>query len=119
MRFIIKTLHGLEDVLLLQLKELGAQNCIKLTRAVECEGNMEFLYKTALSVPTALRILLPIEEAIVHTEKDLYRKAKKIEWEKVFDINQNFAIDCVSFASFHTHSKFRAPCCHARFFTNN
>jgi putative N6-adenine-specific DNA methylase len=106
MRFIIKTLHGLEDVLLLQLKELGAQNCIKLTRAVECEGNLEFLYKAALSVPTALRILLPIEEAIVHTEKDLYRKAKKIEWEKVFDINQNFAIDCVSFASFHTHSKF-------------
>lgn len=108
MEFIVKTLHGLEQVLAKQLHEAGAQNVKVLKRAVACEGDQSMLYKISLTVSTALRVLLPFEEFLVHTERDLYRKAKSVEWEKILDVSQTFAIDCVSYASFHEHSKFLA-----------
>lgn len=108
MKLVVKTFFGLEPILKKELEALGGRNCNILKRAVECEGDREFLYKAALSASTALRILLPFAEDIIHTEKDLYRKVKKIEWDKYFGVNDTFAIDAVVNSTFLNHSKFVA-----------
>ena len=55
-----KTMHGLEDILVKELKEIGAEKINKNKRAVTFYGNKELLYKSNLCLRTALRILKPI-----------------------------------------------------------
>ena len=54
-QYIAKTFAGLEDLLVKELADLGAEKIEKLTRAVAFEGDMELLYRANLSLRTALR----------------------------------------------------------------
>ena len=72
MKFIAKTLAGLEPVLVEELKSMGAENAHPGKRAVFFEGDMEILYRANLELRTALRILVPISEFKVRNEDDLY-----------------------------------------------
>ena len=67
LKIVIKTLHGLEEVLMKEVELLGGQNIKKRKRAVECEGKLPFLYEANLNLRTALRILVPVDEFILIT----------------------------------------------------
>jgi putative N6-adenine-specific DNA methylase len=108
MKLFIKTFKGLEEILFEEVKALGGQRVKIEKRGVSCEGDKAFMYKCNLHLRTALRVLVPIGEYIVHTEKDFYRKMKKVEWSKYMDINQTFAIDAVVNSRVFNHSKFIA-----------
>jgi putative N6-adenine-specific DNA methylase len=58
----IKTFFGLEEVLAAEIKKLGGRNVEIKTRAVNCEGDLGFLYKINYSARTAVKILVPIFE---------------------------------------------------------
>ncbi len=58
----IKTFFGLEAVLAEEIKKLGGRNVELKNRAVNCEGDLGFLYKINYSARTALKILVPIED---------------------------------------------------------
>ncbi len=53
---IAKTVSGLEPLLAEELRNLGAQNVIEITRAVSFEGDKALMYKANYCVRTALRI---------------------------------------------------------------
>jgi len=105
---VAKTSFGLEDVLVNELRELGANDITRGTRVVIFQGNKEMLYKANICLRTANRILMPIKKFSINNADDLYEKVKKIEWEDIFDIDQTFAIDSTVFSEIFNHTQFAA-----------
>ncbi len=101
-----KTFSGLEDVLLQELKALGAKNCIPGVRSVHFEGNQETLYRCNLWSRTALKILKHLYSAECKDMKRLYLNIRKYPWENHFSINETFAIQITSNATWVSHSQF-------------
>jgi putative N6-adenine-specific DNA methylase len=88
-----KTHHGLEDVLSEELKQLGAEDITKMTRAVGFKGDMQLLYKANLHLRTALRILVPIYKFKASNETWLYRGVQKVDWSKYLTEKDTIALD--------------------------
>ncbi len=102
----IKTFFGLEPLLADEIKKLGGKNVEVKNRAVNCEGDLGFLYKINYSARTALKILVPILEFKAYNEHKFYDKLAKFDWEDYMDINQTFAIDATVYSETFTHSQF-------------
>ncbi|MBH76436.1 MAG: RNA methyltransferase [Flavobacteriales bacterium] len=104
---IAKTMHGLEDVLIEELKVIGAKNIKKGKRAIEFYGNQTILYKSNVCLRTALRILKPISTFNIKNQLDLYNEVKKIKWEKIISINDTFLINStVNNSNLFNHSQY-------------
>ena len=106
MKILIKTLQGLEEVLMKEVELLGGQNIKKRKRAVECEGKLPFLYEANLNLRTALRILVPIYEFSACNGTELYNQVKIFDWSQFLGISQTYAIDNTIFSEYFTHSKY-------------
>lgn len=105
-KYIAKTLHGLESVLVKELTKLGAQNIIPLKRAVEFTGNKKLLYKANYELRTALSILKPITKFNVKNEDDLYLNISKINWNHFMEINSTFIVNSIVNSKDFKHSKY-------------
>jgi putative N6-adenine-specific DNA methylase len=92
MRFVAKTLYGLEKVLSEELKSLGAGNVQTANRAVMFEGDMSLLYRVNYCVRTALSVLRPIADFRIRSKDDLYKGGSKIEWDRFIDPDDTFSI---------------------------
>ena len=92
MRFIAKTLYGLEKVLSEELRNMGAGNVQIANRAVSFEGDMSLLYKVNYCARTALSILMPIADFRIRSKDDLYKAGTKIEWDRYMDTDDTFSI---------------------------
>ncbi len=104
----IKTLAGLEDVLVEELNTLGCEEVEKLNRAVKCRGDKEFVYRANYFLRTALRVLIPIFDFDCKNDDDLYNGIKDFAWEDIFDLDMTFAIDSVISYSAFNHSNYVA-----------
>lgn len=102
----IKTFYGLEPVLAEEIKKLGGKNVEIKTRAVNCEGDLGFLYKINYSARTAVKIIVPIYEFKAFNEHKFYDKLLKFHWDQFMDVNQSFAIDATVHSERFTHSQF-------------
>lgn len=107
-KMLAKTLYGLEDLLVEELRKLGASHIEKGTRNVTFEGDLGFMYKANLCCRTAIKILKPISSFNVFTEDDLYKKVYNIAWEDHMDSNASLAVDATVFSKKFTHSKYIA-----------
>ena len=92
MRFVAKTLYGLETVLSEELIGLGALNVQIVNRAVLFEGDKELLYRVNYCVRTALSILMPISDFRIRSKDDLYKGGAKIEWDRYMDPDDTFSV---------------------------
>jgi len=92
MRFVAKTLYGLEQVLSRELTDLGAAGVQAANRAVFFEGDKTLLYRANYSVRTALAFLMPVAEFRIRTKEDLYSGGAKVEWTNYLDENDTFSI---------------------------
>lgn len=102
----IKTLFGLEEVLAAELKKLGARNVEIKNRAVNCEGDLGFLYKINYSLRTALKIMIPVFEFKAYNEDKFYEKLYRFNWSQFLKVHQTFAIDATVHSERYTHSQF-------------
>lgn len=105
-RFIAKTISGLEEVLAKEVQRLGGRDVEQLYRAVAFTGDKGFLYKANFCLHTALRILVPIKSFEVHDEHSLYDAIKKMPWEEYLDASDSLAIDTVLSTRIFNHSQF-------------
>jgi 23S rRNA (guanine2445-N2)-methyltransferase len=92
MRFVAKTLYGLEKVLSEELITIGAGNVQVANRAVLFEGDKGLLYKVNYCSRTALSVLLPVSEFRIRSKDDLYRGGGKIEWDRFMNADDTFSI---------------------------
>jgi len=106
--YIVKTLHGLEQILAGELEALGATNVVPARRAVSFDGDQKMLYRANLELRTALRILKPIKQFTARNEQQLYDGIYAIDWSQYMDLQSTFAIDGVVRSQFFNHSKYVA-----------
>jgi len=92
MRFVAKTLYGLEKVLAEELINLGASDVHTANRAVMFNGDISLLYCVNYCLRTALSVLMPVAEFRIRSKEDLYNGGSKIEWEKFMDPDDTFSI---------------------------
>ena len=92
MRFVAKTLYGLEKVLSEELISLGAGDVQTANRAVLFEGDKSLLYRVNYCVRTALSVLMPVAEFRIRSKDDLYKGGSKIEWDRFMDPDDTFSI---------------------------
>ena len=102
----IKTFFGLEEILANELQKLGGLNVEIKNRAVNCEGDLGFLYKINYSCRTALKILVPILTFKTWDENRFYDKIFDFPWEDYLRVDQSFAIDSTIYSDRFTHSQF-------------
>jgi len=81
--FVAKTYAGLEEILLEELEQLGAENCKLSTRAVLFEGDMDTMYRANYFCRYALRILWQVGEFRFRDNKQFYEEIYKYPAEKV------------------------------------
>ena len=81
--FVAKTYAGLENILLEELKQLGAENCKLSTRAVLFEGDMDTMYRANYFCRYALCILWKVGEFRFRDNKQFYEEIYKYPAEKV------------------------------------
>ena len=107
-KMVATTMHGLEEVLSLELTSLGARDVKILNRAVEFFGDLGFMYKANLNLRTAIRILKPIYKFQSFTQEDFYRKVSDFNWTKYLNVDNTFCVNIAGFSPIFTHSKYTA-----------
>ncbi len=108
MQLLAKTLHGLEEVLADELRQLGASKVEERKRAVAFEGDIKLMYRANLELRTAIRILMPIANFKARNEDEFYDKIKAINWEEYMAVNETLAVDAVTASKTFNHSKYIA-----------
>ena len=103
---IYKTCFGLEGVLAEEIKKLGGKNVEIKNRAVNCEGDLGFLYKINYSARTALKILIPVLTFKAWDESRFYDKLFAFPWDDFMTVDQTFAIDATVYSERFKHSQF-------------
>lgn len=102
----IKTFFGLEQILAEEIKKLGGRKVEVKNRAVNCEGDLGFLYKINYSTRTALKVLVPVYEFKAFNQHQFYDRLFKFNWEDFMDVDQSFAIDATVNSETFRHSQF-------------
>jgi len=92
MKFIAKTLYGLETVLADELFSLGAADIVKVNRAVTFTGDRNLLYRVNYCARTALSVLMHVADFRIRSKDDLYHEGSKIGWERYLDPDNTFSI---------------------------
>jgi len=102
----IKTFFGLEEILAEEIRKLGGANVEVKNRAVNCEGDLGFLYKINYSARTALKILVPLLTFKAWDENRFYDKLFAFPWDEYMSVDQTFAIDTTIYSERFNHSQF-------------
>ena len=98
-KMIAKTFYGFEDILSEELLALGAQKINKGNRNVSFYGDKGFLYKSNLSLRTALKILKPVCEFRFKDIHEYYDNIYSLKWEDYIGPTSSFLINSVVFHS--------------------
>ncbi|MFK7899641.1 MAG: class I SAM-dependent RNA methyltransferase [Cyclobacteriaceae bacterium] len=105
---LVKTYHGLEQILAEEIKAIGGESIQVLTRAVMFTGNTKALYRANYECRTAIRVLKFLKEDTIRNENDLYKLVSTINWESYMSVHDTLSIDAVTNSEIFTHNKFVA-----------
>lgn len=106
--FIVKTMAGLEPVLMQELNALGASGVRELKRAVAFDGDLEMMYRANYQLRTALRVLRRVISFPAYNERNLYAGMRDIDWSKFMDVGDTVAVDAVVSGSVFRHAQYVA-----------
>ena len=87
------TARGFEELLKSELTELGAQDAKVAQGGVHYWADDETLYRSLLWSRLSARILLPIVQAKVFSDLDLYSAVVGVNWLDYFDEKVHFFVD--------------------------
>ena len=87
------TARGFEELLKVELTELGATECKIAQGGVHFQADDETLYRSLLWSRLTSRILLPIVNGKVYSDLDLYSIVTGQDWLSYFDEKTTFFVD--------------------------
>ena len=87
------TARGFEELLKVELTELGATECKIAQGGVHFQADDETLYRSLLWSRLASRVLLPIVNGKVYSDLDLYSIVTGQDWLSYFDEKATFFVD--------------------------
>ena len=102
------TARGFEELLKVELTELGATECKIAQGGVHFQADDEALYRSLLWSRLASRILLPIVNGKVYSDLDLYSIVTGQDWLSYFDEKATFFVDFNGTNQEIRHTKFGA-----------
>lgn len=82
-----------KEVLIKELKALGAVNIVPRYRAVRFSASEKVFYEVHLKVRTASRILLAIKDVPAASPEMLYSQSSRIHWAELFDPQYSFLVE--------------------------
>ncbi|MDQ1296685.1 MAG: hypothetical protein QG611_663 [Bacteroidota bacterium] len=106
MKFIAKTLFGLEKVLVEELIALGAMDVSQANRAVMFSGNKELLYRVNYCSRCALSVLVLVSGFRIKSKDDLYTNTRRIDWSAIMNADQTFSVVPVINSELFGHTGF-------------
>lgn len=104
--YIAKTLFGMEQIVAEELHGLGMKETGILNRAVSFKGDKADLYRANYFSRTALKILVPLAEAEISNEKELYDFVRSIRWDKHIDVKDTLAVEAGLNTTLFSHSQY-------------
>ncbi len=104
MKFVAKTLYGLEQVLAEELINMGAGEVQAVNRAVLFKGDKELLYRVNYCSRTALSVLMNISDFRIRSKEDLYDGSSRIEWERYMGPDDTFSVAPVVNSTHFAHT---------------
>jgi putative N6-adenine-specific DNA methylase len=107
-KIVIKTLFGLENLLVNELEQLGISEIEVLNRAVQFNGSLGDIYKCNLHLRTALSVLANVKTGKVINQDQLYSFVKGIKWDEYFDCSKSIAVNSVTNSKQLNHTLFIA-----------
>ena len=110
-KMLAKTFYGMEKILAVELKQLGAVDVYEGNRLVHFTGDKGFMYKANLCLRTALKILKPIFQFRAKNEGVLYEKLYNYDWSGLLSSDQTFAIESVVNGKVFNHSLYVTQRC--------
>jgi len=99
---------GLEPLLHAEITALGGVEPRPTRGGVSCSGSLELAYSICLWSRFGGRVLLPLAQAQITDEEQLYALVYGIDWEEHFPCTATFAVDCNAQQSRLHHSQFIA-----------
>jgi len=109
-RYFAQTTRGMEDLAVDELSLLGAGQLKSAFRGIYFEADKTTLYRINYESRFITNILAPLNKFNCHDTKYLYRKAREIEWDALFSVDQTFAIHANVANSKITHSQYASLC---------
>jgi putative N6-adenine-specific DNA methylase len=106
--YTAKTLFGLEEVLAEELRSIGASDIKPYNRAVGFTGDKKMLYRANYQLRTALKILVPIGEAELRDDNDLYHYIRSVRWDKYIGVQDTLAVEVALNTDLFSHSQYIA-----------
>lgn len=87
------TARGFEELLKVELTQLGAQDCQVAQGGVHFNADDETQYRVLLWSRLSSRILLPLIESKIYSDLDLYNSVVNYPWTSLFDEKCHFLVD--------------------------
>ena len=115
------TARGFEELLKVELIELGATECKIAQGGVHFQADDETFYRSLLWSRLASRILLPIVNGKVYSDLDLYSIVTGQDWLSYFDEKTTFFVDFNGTNQEIRHTQFWCDAserCHCGLFLN-
>ncbi len=90
--FFATTPKAMEDILVTELKQLGAKNVKPALAGAYFEGSLEIAYRVCLWSRIANRVLLKLDTFVVTSQEDLYAGIYKTNWFQHMKPDDSFAV---------------------------
>jgi 23S rRNA (guanine2445-N2)-methyltransferase / 23S rRNA (guanine2069-N7)-methyltransferase len=85
---------GIEDLLLQELQQLGADDASAVMAGVAFSGDLQLAYRACLWSRLASRVLLKLGEFDVATDDELYQAMSSINWSRHVSESGTLAVSC-------------------------
>jgi putative N6-adenine-specific DNA methylase len=102
----VKTLYGLEELLVKELEGLDIKDIRPANRIVHCKTDLKGIYRICLETRLALRVLINLLSFKVKDPDELYERVKEFPWEDYIELDETFAIDFTVHSSVFTHGQY-------------
>lgn len=107
-RYFAQAAEDIKDIAKDELELLGATDVEESYKGLYFNASQKVLYKVNLHSALINRVLAPILSFDCHSENYLYKTTYDIEWEKLFNPDETFAVFASTINSKINHSKFAA-----------
>jgi 23S rRNA (guanine2069-N7)-methyltransferase / 23S rRNA (guanine2445-N2)-methyltransferase len=107
-QFFASCPKGFEDLLRIELKQLGIEQVKDSFSGVPFEGELKDAYKACLWSRLASRILMPLLSFEAKDEDELYKHVQKIDWLKHLDVDDTLAVNAQLINSTLSNSQYAA-----------
>jgi 23S rRNA (guanine2445-N2)-methyltransferase / 23S rRNA (guanine2069-N7)-methyltransferase len=106
--FFATTAKGFEELLVAELRALGAQDVVAARAGVGFAGPLEVAYRACLWSRVANRILLPVASFRAETPEALYAGVRSVRWADHLSPRGTLAVDAATSQSQLAHAHYAA-----------